>query len=217
MLNPDLFISSLPEVLKGLPVTLGMALLSFLSASLLGIGIAACRLSSLKALVLLSRAFISLMRGVPMLVVIFLLYFGLPYVGIELPALLAAYLSFSVVASAYIAEIFRAAISAISPGQWEAAYSLGLSRRLTFRRVILPQAIRIAIPSLGNVFLDMLKSTSLMAMITVHDIFQNAMIIGGREWDYMTMYLLVALIYWLLCLLFEIIQHRIERRYPIYS
>ena len=152
-----------------------------------------------------------------MIVVLFVLYFGLPFYGVELPALFCSYIAFSLVSAAYISEIFRASIQAVDKGQCEAARALGLKEWTIISKVILPQAIRIAIPPLGNVILDMIKSTSLMAMITVQDIFQNAKIVGGRELDYMSMYVLVAFIYWLLCYVFEIIQSRLEKRLSAYK
>ena len=152
------------------------------------------------------------MRGVPMIVVLFVLYFGLPYYGLELPALLCAYLGFSMVSAAYISEVFRSSIEAIDKGQWEAAKALGLPYPLMVKKIILPQAFRIAVPPLGNVIIDMVKSSSLAAMITVPDIFQNAKIIGGREWDYMSMYILVAFIYWLIAFLLERYQEFLENK-----
>ncbi len=121
-------------------------------------------------------------------------------------------MGFTAVSSAYIAEIFRSSIGAVDKGQWEAGYSLGLAKSTILRRIILPQAIKIAIPPLSNVVVDMVKSTSLVAMITVPDIFQNAKIVGGREYDYMLMYVLVGFIYWLLCTLLELCQHWLEKR-----
>ncbi|MEN4359054.1 amino acid ABC transporter permease, partial [Streptococcus pyogenes] len=156
--------------------------------------------------------YISIMRGVPMIVVLFVLYFGLPYYGLELPALLCAYLGFSMVSAAYISEVFRSSIEAIDKGQWEAAKALGLPYALMVKKIILPQAFRIAVPPLGNVIIDMVKSSSLAAMITVPDIFQNAKIIGGREWDYMSMYILVAFIYWLIAFLLERYQEFLENK-----
>ncbi|ESU91233.1 putative inner membrane amino-acid ABC transporter, permease protein YecS [Streptococcus pyogenes GA03455] len=160
----------------------------------------------------LVRAYISIMRGVPMIVVLFVLYFGLPYYGLELPALLCAYLGFSMVSAAYISEVFRSSIEAIDKGQWEAAKALGLPYALMVKKIILPQAFRIAVPPLGNVIIDMVKSSSLAAMITVPDIFQNAKIIGGREWDYMSMYILVAFIYWIIAFLLERYQEFLENK-----
>ena len=203
-------IQSLGFVLKGLPYTLGISLLSFMTATVIGILLAVLRRSTSKLLVKLVKAYISMMRGIPMIVVLFMLYFGLPYFDVQLPALLCAYIGFSLVSAAYISEIFRSSIDAVDSGQWEAARALGLPNRKILRHIILPQAIRIAVPPLGNVILDLIKSSSLAAMITVPDIFQNAKIVGGREWDYMSMYILVAFIYWLLCFLFEKCQNRLE-------
>uniref|UniRef100_UPI0024B84D03 amino acid ABC transporter permease n=1 Tax=Streptococcus dysgalactiae TaxID=1334 RepID=UPI0024B84D03 len=203
MINIWLMKDSLGFVLSGLPYTLGISLLSFVTGLLLGLGLALLGRSRQRLIHYLVRAYISIMRGVPMIVVLFVLYFGLPYYGLELPALLCAYLGFSMVSAAYISEVFRSSIEAIDKGQWEAAKALGLPYSLMVKKIILPQAFRIAVPPLGNVIIDMVKSSSLAAMITVPDIFQNSKIIGGREWDYMSMYILVAFIYWLIAFLLE--------------
>ncbi|MBM7641788.1 amino acid ABC transporter permease [Streptococcus loxodontisalivarius] len=202
---------SLGYVLTGLPYTLGIAALSFLTGMTFGFFLALMRRSKNGFISIFTRVYVSIMRGVPMIVVLFMLFFGLPYFGVQLPALLCAYIGFSMVSAAYISEIFRSAISAVDHGQWEAARALGLPQKTIIRRVILPQALRIAVPPLGNVVVDMIKSTSLAAMITVPDVFQNAKIVGGREWDYMSMYVLVAIIYWTLCFLFERFQAMLER------
>ena len=115
-----------------------------------------------------------------------------------------------------MAEIFRSSIAAVDKGQWEVARSLGLPKKSIIRRIILPQAMRIAVAPLGNVIIDMVKSSSLAAMITVPDIFQNAKIIGGREYDYMSMYILIALIYWTLSFTFELLQGYLEKRLATY-
>ncbi|CAN2924160.1 amino acid ABC transporter permease [Streptococcus dysgalactiae] len=212
MINIWLMKDSLGFVLSGLPYTLGISLLSFVTGLLLGLGLALLGRSRQRLIHYLVRAYISIMRGVPMIVVLFVLYFGLPYYGLELPALLCAYLGFSMVSAAYISEVFRSSIEAIDKGQWEAAKALGLPYSLMVKKIILPQAFRIAVPPLGNVIIDMVKSSSLAAMITVPDIFQNAKIIGGREWDYMSMYILVAFIYWLIAFLLERYQEFLENK-----
>ncbi|WNZ89006.1 amino acid ABC transporter permease [Streptococcus iniae] len=199
-------------VISGLPYTLGIATLSFTTGLFLGIILAILGRSQSKIIRSLVKSYVSLMRGIPMIVVLFMLYFGLPYYGIQLPALLCAYIGFSSVSSAYISEIFRSSIEAVDAGQWEATKALGLPKSSIIKKIILPQAVRIAIPPLGNVVVDMIKSTSLVAMITVPDIFQNAKIVGGREWDYMSMYVLVALIYWTLCFAFEHFQRQLENK-----
>lgn len=212
MINIWLMKDSLGFVLSGLPYTLGISLLSFVTGLLLGLGLALLGRSRQRLIHYLVRAYISIMRGVPMIVVLFVLYFGLPYYGLELPALLCAYLGFSMVSAAYISEVFRSSIEAIDKGQWEAAKALGLPYSLMVKKIILPQAFRIAVPPLGNVIIDMVKSSSLAAMITVPDIFQSAKIIGGREWDYMSMYILVAFIYWLIAFLLERYQEFLENK-----
>ncbi|EFY02827.1 amino acid ABC transporter permease [Streptococcus dysgalactiae] len=212
MINIWLMKDSLGFVLSGLPYTLGISLLSFVTGLLLGLGLALLGRSRQRLIHYLVRAYISIMRGVPMIVVLFVLYFGLPYYGLELPALLCAYLGFSMVSAAYISEVFRSSIEAIDKGQWEAAKALGLPYSLMVKKIILPQAFRIAVPPLGNVIIDMVKSSSLAAMITVPDIFQNSKIIGGREWDYMSMYILVAFIYWLIAFLLERYQEFLENK-----
>ncbi|HES6531823.1 TPA: amino acid ABC transporter permease [Streptococcus pyogenes] len=212
MINIPLMKDSLGFVLSGLPYTLGISLLSFFTGLFLGLGLALLGRSRRPLIHYLVRAYISIMRGVPMIVVLFVLYFGLPYYGLELPALLCAYLGFSMVSAAYISEVFRSSIEAIDKGQWEAAKALGLPYALMVKKIILPQAFRIAVPPLGNVIIDMVKSSSLAAMITVPDIFQNAKIIGGREWDYMSMYILVAFIYWLIAFLLERYQEFLENK-----
>lgn len=213
----NLMKDSLWFVLSGLPYTLGISALSFLTGVTLGIFLAIMGRSQNMFFKRFVKGYISIMRGVPMIVVLFMLYFGMPYFNLQLPALLCAYIGFSLVSSAYISEIFRSSINAVDHGQWEAAQSLGLPKKPVIQKIILPQALRIAIPPLGNVVVDMIKSSSLAAMITVPDIFQNAKIVGGREWDYMSMYVLVAFIYWLLCYLFERFQTYLEARLKIPS
>ncbi|KXT76924.1 amino acid ABC transporter permease [Streptococcus sp. DD12] len=210
MIDLSLMVKSIPFVLAGLPYTLGISLVSFVLGNLFGILLARLRLSRKAYWRYPARVYISIMRGVPLLVVLFTLYFGLPYLSVQLPALLCAFIGFSTVSSAYIAEIYRSAIEAVDQGQWEAARALGLPQKSIFKRIILPQALRIAVAPLGNVMIDMVKSSSLAAMITVPDIFQQAKIIGGRAYDYMSMYILIAFIYWLLSFILELLQDRLE-------
>lgn len=212
MINFKLIIESLPFVFRGLPYTLGISLLSFLIGLILGLALTLLGRRHNKLLSSLVRLYVSFMRGVPMIVVLFVLYFGLPYYGLELPALLCALIGFSLVSSAYISEVFRSSFDAIDLGQWEAAKALGLPYRSIVKKVILPQAFRIAVPPLGNVVIDMVKSSSLAAMITVPDIFQKAKIVGSREWDYMSMYLLVAFIYWMITIFLERYQDYLEKK-----
>lgn len=206
-LNIDLMIKSIPYILLGLPYTLGISIVTFILGNILGISITALEFVPNKLVKKVIRIYISFVRGVPALVILFLLYFGLPY---QLSALTATIICFTVTSSAFISEIYRGSISAIDQGQWDAANTLNLSFNTTMKKIILPQAIRISIPALGNVAMDLIKGTSLAAMITIPDIFQRAKIVGGRSFDYMSLYILVALIYWGLCILVEFFQKKLE-------
>ena len=159
---------------------------------------------------------VSLMRGVPLMVLLFFIYFGLPFMGLQLDAITSTIVAFTAMSSAYISEIIRSSLQAVDKGQWEAAKSLGLRTPIIYRKIIIPQAFRIALPPLSNVLLDMVKSTSLTAMITVPEIFNKAKIVGGAKSDYMTVYICVALIYWIICSLYAIGQTRLEQRMATY-
>ncbi len=168
------------------------------------------RMSKFGPLRWLAMVHISLMRGIPLMVLLFFIYFGLPFMGLQLDAITASIIAFTSMSSAYISEIIRASLSAIDKGQWEAARSLGLRTNVIYRKIIIPQAFRIALPPLSNVLLDMVKSTSLTAMITVPEIFNKAKIVGGAKSDYMTVYICVALIYWVICTLYAFGQLQLE-------
>lgn len=208
--NPELALESLPYLLRGVPYTLGIALVSTAIGMVIGMIIALMRLSPSRALRWTARIYVSFMRGTPVLVFLFLIYFGLPFINIQFNALTSAIICFSLNGAAYISEIFRSSISSVDRGQWEASAVLRMSPYITLKDIILPQAFRIAIPPLSSVLLDVIKGTSLAAMITVNEIFQNARVVGGREHDYMTMYILVAAIYWVICSLFGILQDYLE-------
>lgn len=208
----ELAIKSLPFVLGGLPMTLLVSIFGMIMGLLLGAPLALARGSKRRILRWPARVYISFMRGTPILVFLFILYFGLPVIGIQFSALTAASLGFGLNSAAYIAEINRSSLNSIDQGQWESAKALNLSYFQTLRKVIFPQATRIAIPPLTNVFMDIVKATSLAAVITVPELFQKAQIVAGREFDAMTLYILVALIYWPICIVIGFMQDRLEER-----
>ncbi|MEI3597951.1 MULTISPECIES: amino acid ABC transporter permease [unclassified Oceanobacillus] len=212
----ELALESLPFLLKGVPMTLYLSVLGMVFGLVLGFFLALGRGSERFILRFPSRVYISFIRGTPMIVFLFILYFGLPVIGIELSAFTAAVLAFGLNSAAYIAEINRSALNSIDVGQWESAKALNIPYWTTMRKIILPQAVRIAIPPLSNVFLSIVKGTSLAAMITVPELFQKAQIIAGRTFDSMTMYILVALIYWPICGLISVLQDRLEDRFSEY-
>jgi L-cystine transport system permease protein len=217
LFNFKLAVQSFPYVIQGIGYTLLISVVSMILGLMIGFFIALGRTSKNKIFSLPARSYISFMRGVPILVLLFLLYFGFPIIGIQFSALTAAILGFSLSSAGYMAEINRSAIASVDKGQWEAATSIGLSYWQTMRRIILPQAVKIAIPPLSNVLLDLIKGSSLAAMITVPELFQKAKIVGGREFDFMTMYILVALIYWGICSVISYFQDYLETRYELKS
>lgn len=211
LFNLDLAIEAIPVILEGLPYTLALSLIGFFLGTILGFFVALCRMSHLWPLRWLAASHVSLMRGIPLMVLLFFIYFGLPFMGLELDAIAATIIAFTFMSSAYISEIIRSSLAAVDNGQWEAARSLGLRTPIIYRKVIIPQAIRIALPPLSNVLLDMVKSTALTAMITVPEMFNKAKIIGGAKSDYMTVYIVVALMYWVICTLYAIGQDKMEK------
>lgn len=216
LFDPSLAIESLPYVLGGIWYTLLISLVSMGVGLIIGFFLALARTSKLKLLQWPARLYISFMRGVPILVILFLLYFALPIVGIEFSAVQAALIGFSINCAAYIAEVFRSSLASVDKGQWESSTALGMTYWQTMRRIILPQSIRIAVPPLSNVYLDLIKASSLAAMITVPEIFQKARVVGAREYDLLTLLILVALIYWAICSVMTVLQNYLEKRYADY-
>lgn len=217
LFNPRLAWESLPTVLEGLPYTLAISLAGMAIGLLLGFFLALGRSSTAIYLRWPSRLYISFMRGTPILVFLFLLYFGLPFIGLTLSAVTAAVVGFGLNSAAYNAEIIRASLKSVSTGQWEASRALGFSYWQTVRHVIIPQATRIALPPLTNVMLDLVKATSLAAVISVPEMIQRAQTVIGRTGDAMTLYLLVAFIYWPICIIIASFQERLEAHYDFHK
>ncbi len=203
---------SAPLLLKGC----GYTVLISISAMVLGLGfgfvLALMRLSPLAALRWPARAYVSAIRGTPLLVQLFLIYSGLPQFGIELGPLVSAVIGFTLSVAAYSSEILRGAIGAIDKGQWEAAAVLGMSRRQALLRIILPQALRTAAPPLGNSFIGLVKDTSLAATLQVPELFRQAQLITARTFEIFAMYLAAAAIYWVLSTALAAVQGLVERR-----
>jgi cystine transport system permease protein len=170
-----------------------------------GVLLTLARLSKYRLLSGFARAYVSFLRGVPLLVMLFVVYFGF---GAD--ALPAAIIAFTLGCSAFVSEVFRSAFLGVEKVQIESAFSLGMSYSKAIRYVILPQAFRIAIPALGNIVIDLFKGTSLAAMITVSEMFMQAKIIAGANQDYMTLYILIAIIYWACCEVISIGQNLLE-------
>jgi len=208
----ELFLRSLPLLKSAVLMTLMLGLGSFVLGSSLGLMVALARISDFAVLRWLAFAYVSIFRGTPLLVQILLLYFGLPYYGIVLDPVPAALLALTLFSASYLSENFRAGIIAVDRGQWEAAQSLGMGYWKTMVRVVLPQGLRIAIPSVGSRLIALIKDTSLASTITVVELTRVADQVGAATFRYMEMFLMVGFIYWLINQILTIIQTILEAR-----
>ncbi len=208
----ELIAQSAPLLLKGAVYTVLLSVIGMSLGLLLGFGLALMRLSRSPFLRWPAAVYVSAFRGTPLLVQLFLIYYGLPQFGVELPPLLAAGIGFSLNVAAYAGEILRSAIAAVDKGQWEAAAVLGLTRGQAMRRIILPQAARTAVAPLSNSFISLVKDTSLAATIQVPELFRQAQLITARTYEIFAMYLSAAAIYWIVSSLLALGQGWLERR-----
>jgi L-cystine transport system permease protein len=215
--NWDLFFSSFWPILRGgLLGTIPLALASFAIGLVIALGVALLRLSANPVLSWLGRAYVSLIRGTPLLVQLFVIFYGMPSIGIVINPWPSAIIAFSLNVGGYAAEVIRAAILSVPGGQWEAAYTIGMPRATTLRRIVLPQATRVSVPPLSNTFISLVKDTSLASLILVTEAFREAQNIAAFTSEFMLLYLEAALIYWLFCTALSFGQDRLERRLERY-
>lgn len=214
----QLMLESLPTLLwAGLLFTIPLTILSFIFGLTFGLLTALVRLFSPKWVASIARFYVWIFRGTPLLVQLFVIFYGLPSVGIYLDAFPAALIGFSLNVGAYSSEVIRAVISSVPKGQWEAAYSIGMSWRQALIRTILPQATRVAVPPLSNTFISLVKDTSLAAAITVPELFQAAQRIVSTSYEPLILYIEAALIYLALSSVLSSLQVRLERRFARYG
>jgi cystine transport system permease protein len=206
-----------PLLWAGLIFTIPLTLLSFVLGLGLGLATAIARLFGAWPIVAIARFYVWIIRGTPLLVQLFVIFYGLPSVGILLDAFPAALIGFTLNVGAYSSEIVRAAIASVSRGQWEAAYSIGMSWSQAMRRTILPQATRVAVPPLSNTFISLVKDTSLAAAITVPELFQTAQRIVATTYEPLILYIEAALIYLAMSSVLSALQVRLERRFGRYG
>ncbi|MGL6371813.1 amino acid ABC transporter permease [Aeromonas hydrophila] len=201
-----------PLLSAGLIFTVPLTLITFVLGIVLGLSVALARLYGPAPLVMLVRFYVWLIRGTPLLVQLFLIFYGLPSAGIVLDAFTAAVIGFTLNIGAYSSEIIRATLAAIPKGQWEAAYSIGMNWPQVMWRVILPQAARIAVPPLSNTFISLVKDTSLAAAVTVPELFQAAQRLASVTYEPLILYVETALIYLLFSSVLSTLQDRLEQR-----
>jgi len=195
-----------------LKITIPLTLIVFALSLVLAFLLALVQITNLKGIKQLARIYIWIFRGTPLLVQLFIIFYGLPSIGIVLPAFPSAVIAFSLNLAAYNSEVIRSAILSVPIGQTEAGYMIGLSYGQIMRRIILPQAARVAFPSLFNSFISLTKDTSLASSITVVELFMTAQQIAARYFEPFALYCEAAVIYLMLSTLLTFLQAYLEKR-----
>ena len=208
----DFIIRSGPYILQGAGFTVLVSVVAMIMAIVLAVLGALGRLSLNPIANSIASLYVSLVRGTPLLVQIYFIFYALPSAGIILDAIPAGILALGFNYGAYMTEIFRAGIQAVAPGQREAAQALGMTERLAFRRIVLPQAVRIVIPAIGNDFIAMLKDSSLVSTIAIQELLWRATRVGRSDRQVLAALAIAALVYWILTIVFTYFQDRLEKR-----
>jgi polar amino acid transport system permease protein len=190
--------SFLPALLEGAYLTITVSLLSFALATVIGLLVGLARISRLLPLRILATPYVQFIRGTPLLLQLFFIYYVLPYGGIILSPFVSGLLGLTLNYSAYMAEVFRGGVLAIPKGQWEAGLSVGMSRRLLLRRIILPQALRIVIPAIGNFFVSIFKDSALVSIVTMRDLMFSGQILAAATFKHFEIFAMVAVIYFVI-------------------
>lgn len=211
-LDAEWFTRWAPYILQGTWITILLCVSSIIIATILAVFGAIARLSKNPIVNAVASLYVSFVRGTPLLVQIFFIYFALPQVGIRIPSIPAGIAALSINYGAYMTEIFRAGIQAVPRGQREAAEALGMPERNVMRRIVLPQAVRIVIPPIGNDFIAMIKDSALISTIAVQELLWRAQNAGRQEFRTLQALLIAALVYWTLTIIFSFFQERLERR-----
>ena len=206
-----------PMLEAAIDKTSPLAVISFFAGVAIALVVALIRIVEkpnlgMRLLQILCRIYVSTIRGTPMLVQIFIIFYGLPEVGIKLDPFPTAIIAFSINIGAYASETIRAAILSIPKGQWEASYSIGMNYYQTFTRTIMPQALRVSVPPLANTFISNVKDTSLASLVLVTEMFRVAQNITAENYEFIMIYSEAALIYWCICLILSFAQDRLEQR-----
>ncbi|ABY22266.1 cystine transport system, permease protein [Renibacterium salmoninarum ATCC 33209] len=216
-MNWDLIWSSLGPILLGaVTATIPLALASFAIGLVLALAVALLRISRNLVLAGIGRFYISVIRGTPLLVQLFVIFYGLPSIGVKLDPWPSAIIALSLNVGGYAAEVIRAAILSVPKGQWEAGHMIGMSRGQSLFRIILPQAARVSLPPLSNTFISLIKDTSLASLILVTELFKESQKIAAVSRDFMVLYLEAALVYWVICLVLSTIQSQLAKRLDRY-
>lgn len=203
-------------LLKGLALGIGIALLALAIGSAIGLAAAFCRVHGTRPLRMLAAGYVELVRNIPLLLILYFVYFGLPLLGISLfDNVWSFILALAVYAGAYLTEVFRAGIEAVGQGQIEAAKAIGLTRLQVARHVTIPLMFRVALPALGNTFISLFKDTSVASAIAVPELSYGAIRINVNTWRVIEVYLVVGLMYLAACYAIAALLRQAERRYRV--
>ena len=214
----NILVESFPKMLEyGLKVTIPLTVLSFALAIMVALLVALVQYARVKVLRQICRFYIWITRGTPLLVQLYIVFYGLPKVGIVLDAFPAAVLVLGLNEAAYMAETIRGTLESVSTGQLEAGYCVGMTWPKIIWHVVLPQALRTAFPALSSSMIAMLKETSMAATITVMEMFRQAQVINGRVYEPLALYVEAAVIYLIFCTILTWVQHRGEKRLSSYG
>ncbi|KGR90235.1 ABC transporter permease [Ureibacillus massiliensis 4400831 = CIP 108448 = CCUG 49529] len=205
--------SLIPKIIEYIPITLLMAVLAMVLTIVIGLVLSFMRNSKVKVLNYIAAVYISFFRAIPMLVQLFLIYYGLPQifpVFTQMDAVTAAIISFGFKQAAFAAEIFRAAFLSVDKGQMEACLAGGMTKVQAYSRIIIPQAFRNALPATGNIFISLIKETSLAFTLGVVELFAEAKMQASNTFRYFEAYLAVALVYWGMVIIYSYLQSKLE-------
>ena len=210
-----------PMVKAAVLVSIPHAVASFIIGMVIAVAVALVRVTPVEGIIHriflhIVKIYISIIRGTPLLVQISVVFYGLPAIGIFIDPIPAAIIGFSLNIGAYASETVRAAISSVPKGQWEAGYTIGMTYMQTFRRIIAPQAFRVAVPPLSNTFISLFKDTSLASVVTVTEMFRVAQQMANMSYDFLPIYIEAGLIYWCFCWVLFFVQARVEKRLERY-
>ena len=205
-----------PLAKAALTMTIPLTVISFVVGLVIALAVALARLSSNVVLSNVARFYISIIRGTPLLVQLFIVFFALPEFGVRIDPFPAAVIAFSLNVGGYAAEIIRSAILSIPKGQWEAAETIGYHYVGALRRIILPQAARVAVPPLSNTLISLVKDTSLASTILVTELLRQAQIVAAPTFEFFALYGTAAIYYWVICLVLSFGQARVEHRLERY-
>nr|WP_106782328.1 amino acid ABC transporter permease [Lysinibacillus timonensis] len=206
--------SLIPEIIEYIPITLIMAILAMVLTIVIGLVLAFMRNSRFKIINYIAAVYISFFRAIPMLVQLFLIYYGLPQlfpIFTKMDAVTAAVIGFGFKQAAFASEIFRAAFLSVDKGQMEACLAGGMTKAQAYRRIIFPQAFRNALPATGNIFITLIKETSLAFTLGVVELFAEAKMQASNTLRFFEAYMAVALVYWAMVIVYSALQSRLEK------